>query len=144
MINDTIKSVKGIIILNKRYLLQLRDNKKNIYFPNFWGLFGGRVDIGETNINALRREIKEEINLVVKVKQKILSTTYNMIGLKKKRKLIYYECNKIKNTKMILTEGQRFKLFRFDELNKLKVIPMDFVAINTHHYYLNNYTSLYR
>ena len=33
-----------------------------------------------------------------------------MIGLKKKRKLIYYECNKIKNTKMILTEGQRFKL----------------------------------
>jgi 8-oxo-dGTP diphosphatase len=84
MINDTIKSVKGIIILNKRYLLQLRDNKKNIYFPNFWGLFGGRVDIGETFINALRREIKEELNLVVKVKQKILSTTYNMIGLKKK------------------------------------------------------------
>ena len=143
MINDTIKSVKGIIILNKRYLLQLRDNKKNIYFPNFWGLFGGRVDIGETNINALRREIKEEINLVVKVKQKILSTTYNMIGLKKKRKLIYYECNKIKNTKMILTEGQRFKLFRFDELNKLSNTD-GFCIINTHHYYLNNYTSLYR
>ena len=71
--------------------------------------------IGETYINALRREIKEEINLIVNVKQKILSTTYKMIGLKK-RKLIYYECKKIKNTKMILSEGQRFKLFRFDQL----------------------------
>ena len=35
MINDTIKSVKGIIILNKRYLLQLRDNKKIFIFQTF-------------------------------------------------------------------------------------------------------------
>ena len=40
----TIKAVKAIILVNKNYLLQLRDKKKNISFPNHWGLFGGRID----------------------------------------------------------------------------------------------------
>ena len=30
------KSVKGIIVVKNNYLLQLRDNKKNVSFPNFW------------------------------------------------------------------------------------------------------------
>lgn len=140
----TIKSVKGIVFLKNKYLLQLRDNKKNIYFPNFWGLFGGRLDKNETYVKALEREIKEEINLIVEMKKKILSTTYNMVGLKKKRKMIYYECQKIKNTKMELREGKSFKFFKFEQIKKLKIIPMDFVAINTHYHYYKNYTSLYR
>ena len=139
-----IKSAKGIIVLKNKYLLQLRDNKKNIYFPNFWGLFGGRVNTNESFPKALRREIREEINLIVNVNKKIFSTTYNMIGLKKKRKMVYYECKKTKNTKLILSEGKKFGLFKFEELKNLKIIPLDFVAINTHYYYLNNYTSLYR
>ncbi len=139
-----IKSAKGIIVLKNKYLLQLRDNKKNIYFPNFWGLFGGRVDTNETFSKALKREIKEEINLIVNINKKIFSTTYNMIGLKKKRKMVYYECQKIKNTELILSEGKNFGLFKFEELKNLKIIPLDFVAINTHYHYFNNYTSLYR
>ena len=139
-----IKSSKGIIVLKKKYLLQLRDNKKNIYFPNFWGLFGGRVGSNENFSEALKREIKEEINLIITIKKKIFSTTYNMIGLKKKRKMIYYECLKTKNTQLILKEGKKFGLFKFEELKKLKIVPLDFVAINTHYHYYNDYTSLYR
>ena len=58
--------------------------------------------------------------------------------------MIYYECQKIKNTKMLLREGKTFKFFKFEQIKKLKIIPMDFVAINTHYHYYNNYTSLYR
>ena len=139
-----IKSAKGIIVLKKKYLLQLRDNKKNIYFPNFWGLFGGRVGSNENFSEALKREIKEEINLIITIKKKIFSTTYDMIGLKKKRKMIYYECLKTKNTQLILKEGKKFGLFKFEELKNLRIVPLDFVAINTHYHYYNNYTSLYR
>ncbi len=139
-----IKSAKGIIVLKKKYLLQLRDNKKNIYFPNFWGLFGGRVSSNENFSEALKREIKEEINMIINIKKKVFSTTYDMIGLKKKRKMIYYECLKTKNTQLILTEGKKFGLFKFEELKNLRIVPLDFVAINTHYHYYNNYTSLYR
>ncbi len=139
-----IKSSKGIIVLKKKYLLQLRDNKKNIYFPNFWGLFGGRVGSNENFSEALKREIKEEINLIITIKKKIFSTTYDMIGLKKKRKMIYYECLKTKNTQLILKEGKKFGLFKFEELKNLRIVPLDFVAINTHYHYYNDYTSLYR
>ena len=139
-----IKSSKGIIVLKKKYLLQLRDNKKNIYFPNFWGPFGGRVGSNENFSEALKREIKEEINLIISIKKKIFSTTYDMIGLKKKRKMIYYECLKTKNTQLILKEGKKFGLFKFEELKNLRIVPLDFVAINTHYHYYNNFTSLYR
>ena len=58
--------------------------------------------------------------------------------------MVYYECQKIKNTELILSEGKNFGLFKFEELKNLKIIPLDFVAINTHYHYFNNYTSLYR
>ena len=82
-----IKSVKGIIVVKNNYLLQLRDNKKNVYFPNFWGVFGGRVEKTETYQKALEREIKEETNLIVRVSRMILSVNFKLIGLKKKCKI---------------------------------------------------------
>tara|TARA_B100000427_G_C15496516_1_gene590051 strand:- start:847 stop:1269 length:423 start_codon:yes stop_codon:yes gene_type:complete len=139
-----IKSAKGIIVINGNYLLQLRDNKKNIYFPNFWCLFGGQLDAKETYLSALRREIKEETNLIVKKSRKIFSIKYNMIGIKKKRSMIYFECKVDKKNKIILGEGQRFKCFPFNKIKKLKIVPMDYVAIHSHYYNSRNYTSFYR
>ncbi|MDC0449578.1 NUDIX domain-containing protein [Pelagibacteraceae bacterium] len=86
--NKIIKSAKGIITLKDRYLLQLRDNKKNIFFPGYWGLFGGRIDSNEMQIKTVKREIKEETNLNIKATREILNIDFNMIGLKKKKK--YY------------------------------------------------------
>jgi 8-oxo-dGTP diphosphatase len=128
-----IKSVKGIIVVKNHYLLQLRDNKKNIYFPNFWGIFGGRVERAESYRKALEREIKEETNLIVKASRMILSTNSKMIGLKKKFNTIYYECKILKKRKMILTEGQKYKFFSFNQIKKLNIVPMDFTAINSYH-----------
>ena len=46
------------IIKNNRILLQKRaDNKK-------WGLHGGYLELGETCLEALNRELKEELNIV--------------------------------------------------------------------------------
>jgi len=47
------------------YLLQLRDNKEGIFYPGHWGLFGGGVESGEEPVNAIRREIKEELGIEI-------------------------------------------------------------------------------
>src|SRR5690349_3315658 len=48
---------------NQRYLMQLRDQVRGIFYPGHWGIFGGAMEGGETSEEALRRELKEELNL---------------------------------------------------------------------------------
>ena len=46
-----------------RYLVQLRDAKPTIFFPQHWGCFGGAVEPGETDDDCLARELQEELDL---------------------------------------------------------------------------------
>ena len=56
----------GILTLEDgRYLMQLRDNKPEIFFPGHWSCFGGGIEPGETEEIAFRREMAEELGLVV-------------------------------------------------------------------------------
>ena len=139
-----IKSSKAIITYKDKYLLQLRDNKKNIFFPGFWGLFGGRLDKNELHSKTIMREIKEETNLNIKVIKKILTVDFSMIGLKKERNIIYFDCKILNNKKIILSEGQKYNFFPFNQIRKLKIVPMDFVAINCHYHNNKNFISFYR
>jgi 8-oxo-dGTP pyrophosphatase MutT (NUDIX family) len=47
-------------IRTKRYLFLLRNQKRH---AGSWGLVGGGVEPGENSVEALHREIQEEINL---------------------------------------------------------------------------------
>ena len=83
-------AVAGIIIVNNKFLLQLRDNKNNIFFPNFWGLFGGAINESEKYLDGLNREIQEELNLNISKKKKkfVTNTTFEII--KKKIERYFY------------------------------------------------------
>lgn len=57
-------AVAAIITVDDgRYLVQLRDDKAGIFYPNHWGLFGGAVEPGEDPVDALSRELHEELDL---------------------------------------------------------------------------------
>lgn len=61
-----MKSVDAVGIMfysksTKRYLYLLRDDAKH---PGCWGLPGGKMEIGETIINAVKRECQEELGIV--------------------------------------------------------------------------------
>jgi 8-oxo-dGTP diphosphatase len=53
----------GLLIENieGKVLLQLRDNKPDIPYPNCWGTFGGQIEEIETPEEAIIREIWEEL-----------------------------------------------------------------------------------
>jgi 8-oxo-dGTP diphosphatase len=53
----------GLILENSegKVLLQLRDDKKTIPYPNSLGTFGGQVEEGESPEEAIEREVREEI-----------------------------------------------------------------------------------
>lgn len=58
-----LNTVGLLIIKEKKLLLAFSRNKKAFYLP------GGKVDTGETAIQALLREIKEELNVELKEQQ---------------------------------------------------------------------------
>lgn len=56
-------AVAAILLMDGKYLLQLRDRKRGIFFPNHWGCFGGGAEPGENLDQALMRELGEELGL---------------------------------------------------------------------------------
>jgi 8-oxo-dGTP pyrophosphatase MutT (NUDIX family) len=55
-------AVAAILVLEDgRYIMQLRDTLPNIFYPAHWGCFGGAVNDEETPLDALVREVEEEL-----------------------------------------------------------------------------------
>ena len=64
--------VHGLIIIDEKYIVikrsAIKRGKPNV-FPKYWDIPGGSVEDYETPVEALVREIKEEVGLDVNIKQ---------------------------------------------------------------------------
>jgi len=114
-------SVHAIIIFKNKFFIQKRDINRNIHFPNFWGLFGGKVLRNESRIKAIKRELKEETNIKIDKVKKLFNFIINGKDLKITRNITYYVVNlkKIPN-KVKIYEGSNYKFSNFQDLKKLK------------------------
>ena len=63
-----MRAIAAIILENDNgeFLFYLRDGNPGIPFPHHWDLFGGHIEEGETPEEALKREVKEELNYDLK------------------------------------------------------------------------------
>lgn len=60
---STTHIVSGILMNEDKVLLGLRKNTK--YFPGFWSLPVGHVEKGELSLQALKRELNEELGIEI-------------------------------------------------------------------------------
>jgi 8-oxo-dGTP diphosphatase len=108
---------KAFIIYNKKLLLILRDNKPNIPSPNKWGLPGGAIRKNEPALRAIRRELKEEINIIPQNIIYLGKQVYKD-GSEVSRYLAKLSKNEFQNIKLG-NEGQKLEFFNLDEINQL-------------------------
>ena len=88
---DKFDVVAAIIIKNDKYFIAQRNRNKHMGLS--WEFPGGKVEKGETFETALKREIKEELNIVINIKNKLGEENYK--DDKINVKLHYFICSHI-------------------------------------------------
>ena len=121
------KSVKIIIVNDEnKLMLHLRDNKEGIPYPDYWDFIGGAIEEGESELEAIKREIDEEIGINV---EKIRLVGY--IDFVNDVKTYYCRVSMFagKTKKQIgeikLTEGQKIDYFDFSDVSGLKMTELN-------------------
>ena len=115
-----IDVVAAVIKKNNLYFIAQRNRNKHFAF--YWEFPGGKVDNQETFENALKREIKEELSINIKVFNHIASEKHK--DDKIDVKVHYFLCETI-NENMFLSEHEDMKWVQKNELVKYKMAPGD-------------------
>ena len=115
---DKFDVVAAIIIKNGKYFIAQRNRNKHMGLS--WEFPGGKVEKEETFEIALKREIKEELNIEINIKNKLGEENYQ--DDKINVKLHYFICSHF-NGEIILREHEdsawitknEFKNYNFAE-----------------------------
>ncbi|MCD0468143.1 (deoxy)nucleoside triphosphate pyrophosphohydrolase [Flavobacterium sp. JAS] len=110
MINVTC----AIILKEKKILVAQRNEKMKL--PLKWEFPGGKLEINESEIDCIKREIKEEININIEVLQKLSNNIhdYGTFKINLIPFLVQYISGEIK-----LAEHKDYRLLKRSELLNL-------------------------
>lgn len=118
-VKSPILTTDGIILKNNKILLTKRAIEP---FIGYWVIPGGHVDYGERVEEALKREMKEELGILVKIKKLIgvysdpkRDPRYHTVS-------VVYLCQSIRQARggkiRLNREASEFKYFSFKNLPK--------------------------
>jgi len=131
-------AVAALLVLEDgRYLLQHRDDIPGIWYPGHWGCFGGSVDDGEKPLEALRRELREELELEPGGDLRFFTRfdfDLSELGLGRYYRTYYVVAVRHdQHVRLVLHEGQGMGAFAADvALRELPVTPYDAFALFLH------------
>ena len=130
-------AVAALLILHDgRYVMQLRDNKPDIFYPGHWGCFGGAISDGERPLEALRRELEEELEYCPADALEFTRFDFDFTNVGQSRTCrIFYEIRvsdpEFRN--FVLHEGSAYEAISGrDLLMQRRVTPYDAFAIWMH------------
>lgn len=124
-----------------RYLMQLRDERPDIWYPGHWGCFGGAVDPGERPEEALRRELYEELEFRPAGCDLLTSFEFDFgrFGMGKHYRMYYVvNMDDAARRAVVLHEGQAVNAFGYPELaDGMRVAAYDRFALHLHQLFLS-------
>lgn len=122
-----------IVTPDRRFLLQHRDAKPGIWFPDSWSLFGGAIETGESPGEALQRELKEELCLVPREIRYFTQVAWDFAAWGLGVKLRYTFIVPLapdEQAGLVLQEGQGMQFFSASEvLREPRLTPYDAHAL---------------
>jgi len=117
-----IQTAHAILLLSGKYLMQLRDDKPDIAASGQWSLFGGRINKGEEPLEAVKRELFEELSIRPRELRFLWHTDYYYDPVKDNVRIWFFVSNVDDVWKAHrLREGKAFKAFSFKGLKKLDI-----------------------
>jgi 8-oxo-dGTP diphosphatase len=97
----------------KEVLLFLRDDDPGIPYPNMWDLPGGHVEEGETPLECICREMKEEMGLELEGIE-----PFSVVPFDDRTEYVFWKKMNLAVDSIRLTEGQRLRWFNRDEVER--------------------------
>lgn len=130
-------AVAALIVLDDgRYLMQRRDDIQGIFYPGYWGFFGGAIEPGESAEEALVREVREELAFEVRDMRYFTKVVFDFefagIGMLDR---FFFEVDMAgaELPNLVLGEGAGLDTFTADQmLDEPRIVPYDAFALWQH------------
>ena len=124
----------GVIIRTEdnKYLLQHRENLPGLYFPGFWGLFGGGVKRDEDPKQAAERELYEELGVRISSFELVMRFDFDFLPMGRKKIGRWFYSTQMSNLdvqSIRLTEGVDIRAFSAAHALQLQMVYFDAFAI---------------
>lgn len=120
-----IDVVAAIIKDGERVLIARKKIGKPL--AGYWEFPGGKIEIGESPENALKRELKEEMEIEIKVGTYVGESIYDygntQVALKG------YICN-LENGEIRLKDHDRYRWIKIEDINNYTLAPADIPLAN--------------
>ena len=121
----TIKVVAAIICDGDKVFATQRGYGE---FEGWWEFPGGKIEPGESHHEALKREIREELEVDIHVGERLCTVEYDYPAFH--LTMHCYFCS-IANGEVELLEHKSARWLRRDELNEVEWLPADVSVVNS-------------
>ena len=135
-----LQNAVAAIIMNEKgdYLMQFRDDNPKVLFPSHWSFFGGAIEKNESQINALKRELREEIEFFPRKVTRYIRFIFDLKPMKFGKLLRSYfliHMNEDEFLNCRQHEGKSMKFLPYEEIDRKKnITPYDKYVVWLHHH----------
>ena len=122
-----VEVVAGIILFENEILCVQRPQSKLSYISKKFEFPGGKIEIGETQKEALKRELAEELSITPEIKDLFMTVIHPYPDFE--LTMHCFKCN-VNSKKVILHEHIDEKWLTIAELNQLDWAAADIPIVN--------------